>query len=101
MGESQSRLPFLLAVLLLIAAAFARPASPQAGQTDTLVAQTVLAGSPLTIGNSCSRLIADLGQPAPGFSSGGNFSLSAGFIDTVPAAGGDTIFFDGGEACHP
>jgi hypothetical protein len=67
----------------------------------TLISQLILNGSSVRIGNACSRLLATIGQPAPGFSSGGGFTLNAGFRSIVPAGDGDTIFFDGTEECRP
>jgi hypothetical protein len=77
------------------------PSVPAVDPPITLIAQTILSGSSARIGNSCSRLRAAIGQPAPGFSTGGGFTLNAGFASIVPARDGDTIFFDGTEECRP
>ena len=77
------------------------PAAPAADPPITLISQTILSGSAGWIGNSCSRLSASIGQPAPGFSFGGGFTLSAGFRAVVPAKDGEAIFFDGMEECSP
>lgn len=63
--------------------------------------QTVLSGNAGWIGNSCSRLVASVGQPVAGFSAGGGFTRSAGFRAVAPAGDGDTIFFDSMEECLP
>lgn len=51
--------------------------------------------------NSCYVLSGTVGQPAPGYSSGGNYAVIAGFGAALPTIGLDEIFFDGFEACGP
>jgi len=77
------------------------PAVPAADPPFTLISQTILSGSAGWIGNSCSRLTASIGQPAPGSSFGGGFTLTTGFRAVIPAGDGETIFFDGVEECSP
>jgi hypothetical protein len=89
-----------MALLIVTAVAYDAPAIP-AVNSVTLVSQSIVSGSAVTMGNSCSRMIAAIGQPVSGYSSGGGFGLSAGFIATVPASSGDAIFFDGFEGCKP
>lgn len=52
------------------------------------------------LGSSCSRMVGAIGEPAPGFSSGGGFALSAG-LQAIFAGAGDVLFFDGFEGCVP
>jgi hypothetical protein len=66
----------------------------------TIVNAVIVGGSATTLGNSCSRLSATIGQPAVGYSSGGTFSISSGFWAVSPDAG-DSLFFDGFEGCTP
>jgi len=73
----------------------------RAGAPFAIDAQAIGAGSARATGNSCSRLTATIGEPAPGFSSGGGFELSAGFQAIVAAAPPDAIYFDGFEGCIP
>ena len=87
--------------VLLPALATAWPQSLFADSGFALDAQLVDAGSAMTIGNSCSRLAASIGQPAPGSSSGGGFVLDAGFWAIASTGGDDTLFFDGFEGCRP
>ena len=77
------------------------PAAPAADPPITLISQTILSGSAGWIGNSCSRLTASIGQPVPGSSFGGGFTLTTGFRAVIPAGDGETIFFDGVEECSP
>jgi hypothetical protein len=81
--------------------AWSLPVSPAAADIFTLDASVIDAGSLLTIGNSCSRLRASIGQPAPGYSQGGTFSLVSGFQAIASASNADTLFFDGFEGCKP
>lgn len=41
------------------------------------------------------------GQPAPGYSSGGIYSLLSGYWALAPLSGSDEIFFNGFEGCTP
>lgn len=70
---------------------------------DTFVLQyaTVASGTANPMSNGCSRLSASIGDVAPGYSSGASYSLFAGFNATIPATGGDALFFDGFEECIP
>jgi len=85
------------AILLVCAC----PSAPAVDPPITFVSHAILSGNARWIGNSCSRLVASVGQPTPGFSAGGGFTLSAGFRVVVPAGDGDTIFFSSVEECLP
>jgi hypothetical protein len=61
----------------------------------------ISSGSAVNAANPCSRLSATIGEPAPGFSSGGGFDLSAGFQSIIAADVRDTLFFGGFEECLP
>ena len=61
----------------------------------------IVSGSSVTVGNSCSRLTATIGLPAPGYSAGGAFTLKVGFQAGLAPRAGDTIFFSGLEECVP
>jgi len=57
------------------------------------------AGHKQTLRNSCFHLTGSIGQPAPGYSSGGGFSVNAGFQAAAPTKNRDEIFFNGFEEC--
>jgi hypothetical protein len=48
---------------------------------------------------SCFRLTGTVGQPAPGYSSSGIYSLIAGYWQPATAVGSDEIFYNGFEEC--
>lgn len=62
-------------------------------------------GSTLTGGStsrsSCFIVNGTLAQVAPGYSSGGVYSIYAGFWVSAPTRNTDEIFFDGFEGCSP
>lgn len=49
--------------------------------------------------NNCFILRGTAGQAAPGYSSGGGYSILAGFWSAAPLQGQDEIFFDSFEEC--
>ena len=49
--------------------------------------------------NSCVVLTGSVGQAAPGYSSGGFYSILAGFLVAAPTVGQDQLFFDSFEGC--
>ena len=71
-----------------------------AGAPFVLSSYVIGNGSQARAGNACSRLIATLGEPVAGVTSGGSFVLEAGFLATTQDAR-DTLFFDGFEGCVP
>ena len=69
-------------------------------------AQFVLDADAVVVGGGssaspCSHLTSSIGEPAAGFSSGGAFSLSTGFLAIAAPAARDALFFDGFEGCLP
>ncbi len=88
-------------VAILIAALCCATPALVTADSFSIDAQVIVSGSAITIGNSCSRMQASIGQPAPGSSSGGGYNLSAGFWAIVPATGTDAVFFDSFEGCRP
>jgi hypothetical protein len=62
-------------------------------------------GSSLSTGNqsrsSCFVVNGTVAQVSPGYSSGGVYSVYAGFWAPAPTQGTDEIFFDGFEGCSP
>jgi hypothetical protein len=81
--------------------ALSLPVSLAAADIFTLDAHIINAGSALAVGNSCSRLQASIGETASGYSTGGGFSLVAGFQAIAAAGKADTLFFDGFQGCVP
>ena len=49
--------------------------------------------------NSCFVLNGAAGQAGPGYSSGGFYSVLAGFWSAAPVVQQDQLFFDGFEGC--
>jgi len=89
---------FILAVALACVAAIIWSDSPAAGSSTNADFHALTAGGN-SLRNSCFRMAASVGQVAPGYSSSGSFSLSAGFIAGAPTTNLDEIFFNGFEAC--
>jgi hypothetical protein len=62
-------------------------------------------GTNLSSGNmsqsSCFIVNGTLAQAAPGYSSGGIYSVYAGFWAAAPTVNTDEIFFNGFEGCSP
>ena|ERR1700729_588723 len=62
-------------------------------------------GTSLSSGNlsqsTCFVVNGTLAQVSPGYSSGGVYSVYAGFWAPAPTQGTDEIFFDGFEGCSP
>jgi len=97
------RKPFRGAAAAFLAAVLggAIPAALAADPPFIVVTQAIASGSSATVGNSCSRLTATIGQPAPGFAAGGAFTLKVGFQAGLPPGAGDTISFAGLEEGAP
>jgi hypothetical protein len=51
--------------------------------------------------SNCFVLDGTLGQPVPGYSSGGIFAVLSGYWSVAPITGTDEIFFNGFEGCSP
>jgi hypothetical protein len=78
--------------------AFACGTIEATGQTYSIDAHIVSAGTSARSGSACFRMTATIAEPVAGFSSSTNYSLMAGFRAVAPNAN-DDIFFSGFEAC--
>ena len=87
-------LKWIAAVLL----AFASSAIDATGQTFSIDAHVVSAGSAVLHG-PCFRLQATIAEPIAGYSSSATYSLSAGFQSVAPDVANEEIFSSGFEAC--
>lgn len=87
--------PTRVAAVLLACAVGAIDAT---GQTFSIDAHVVSAGSSVLSSSPCFRLQATLAEPVAGYSFSATYSLSAGFQPVVPIAH-DEIFSSGFEAC--
>lgn len=72
-----------------------------AAQTFSIPNHAIVNAGSATGSNGCSRLTATVGEATAGYSGNATFSLLAGFQATVPATGGDTLYFHGFEGCVP
>ena len=81
--------------------AFAFGSIQAAGQTFSIDAHVISAGTSVQSGSPCFRMQATIAEPAPGYSSSTAYSLSAGFRYVTQNIGSDTIFFAGFEDCTP
>jgi hypothetical protein len=88
----------LLAAILACIAAI--PWSDTQAQSSAMsIDPQVVDSGGKTLGNSCYRLSGAVGQPVPGYSSSGTYSISAGFVAVTPTTTRDEIFFNGFEGC--
>ena len=87
--------PRLIATVLL---AFACGAIDATGQTFSIDAHVVSAGSSVQSTSACFRMRATIAEPVAGYSSSTNYSITAGFQAVTPIAN-DEIFSSGFEAC--
>jgi hypothetical protein len=91
----------------LVGAAFVLAASTAEAQTTFSIDWHVISsgGTTLSGGNTsrstCFIVNGTLAQVAPGYSSGGIYSVYAGFWTGAPTRDTDEIFFDGFEGCSP
>lgn len=92
-----ARIAFSAAVLAAVAA-IPSADSLASGPAYSIDFHYISAGQK-TSRNSCFVLNGTAGQAAPGYSSGGIYSLLAGFWSAAPVAGQDQLFFDGFEGC--
>ena len=83
------------------AMAFAFGSIHAAGQTFSIDAYVMSAGTSVHSGSPCFRMQATIAEPAPGYSSSATYSLSAGFRYVTQNIGSDAIFFAGFEDCTP
>jgi len=73
----------------------------RAGNSGPAINFSVIAAGAKGSRNSCFLLNGTVGQPAPGYSSGGDIALIAGFGAVLPTTNLDEIFFTGFEDCAP
>jgi hypothetical protein len=97
------QLRFTLSAALLSVTAFLSIAVlPADSHADTpmysIDFHTISAGGNTLRGN-CYRLSGTVAQVAPGYSSGGIYSLIAGYWQPAPTSATDEIFFNGFEVC--
>ena len=76
-----------------------------ASSADTAVysidSHILAAGSPVHSASSCFGLDAVIAEPVAGFSSGGQYALSAGISYVVASLANDSLFASGFEDCTP
>lgn len=84
-----------------VALAFALGSVHSAAQTFSIDAYVISVGSAALSGNACFRLQATIAEPAPGYSSSTDYSISSGFRYATQNMGSDEIFFAGLEDCTP
>jgi hypothetical protein len=66
--------------------------------TFSIDAHVIAAGNSTQSESSCFHMNAVIAEPVAGFSTGGDFTLNAGFF-AVATPGSDDIFFAGFEDC--
>ena len=95
----------LLAAGLLLSVGAVSETRAQATPTFTIDWHLISSGGTTLVGgtsrSSCFIVSGTVGQPAPGYSSGGLYSVYAGFWTVAPTMRTDEIFFDGFEGCTP
>ncbi|HZP67209.1 MAG TPA: hypothetical protein VFB32_12980 [Rudaea sp.] len=82
----------------VLAAAVLAASPTHAGTSPYSIDFHVISAGGSTLQNGCYRLSGTVGQPAPGYSSGGIYALIAGYWQT-PTVGSDEVFFNGFEEC--
>jgi hypothetical protein len=88
----------LLSAMVFLSVAVLPAASRADAPTYSIDFHTISAGGN-TLSGSCYRLSATVAQVAPGYSSGGIYSLIAGYWQAPPSLATDEIFFNGFEVC--
>ncbi len=88
----------LLSAMVFLSGAVLPVASRADAPTYSVDFYTISAGGNTLSGN-CYRLSATVAQVAPGYSSGGIYSLVAGYWQPPPSSATDEIFFNGFEGC--
>jgi hypothetical protein len=84
-----------------LADAYVQPPQAPAGDTYTLDAHVIGAGSKARTASACFRMTSTIAEPAAGHSSSAHFALNGGFTALRSTAPSDDIFFDGLEDCSP
>ncbi|QBB71121.1 hypothetical protein ELE36_12580 [Pseudolysobacter antarcticus] len=74
-------------------------AAPQVDPTFSIDWHVITGVGQLHAHNSCFDLSGTIGQPVPGYSSGGTYSVISGFWTVAAISGRDEIFFNGFEVC--
>ena len=75
---------------------------PLSGQTYTIDAHVIAAGSAVRAGGGCLRLhAATIAEPVAGYSTSAHYTLSAGFRATPKVLETDDLFSSGFESCSP
>jgi len=75
-------------------------ANAPAGDPPFRISQEIVAAGGIDRARSaCFELASTIAQPVTGSSSGGNFTLSVGFLDDL--ASRDSLFRSGFESCQP
>jgi len=96
----------LTGAAFVLAASTGWVASAQAQTTFSIDWHVISSGGTTLSGGNTSRstcfiVNGTLAQVAAGYSSGGIYSVYAGFWVTAPTRDTDEIFFDGFEGCSP
>jgi len=88
----------LLSMMVFLSIAILPADSRADPPTYSIDFHTISAGGNTLSGN-CYRLSATVAQVAPGYSSGGIYSLIAGYWQPPTSSATDEIFFNGFEVC--
>lgn len=95
----------LIAAALFLGGSIASDSRAQSAPTYAIDWHLISSGGTTLVGgtsrSSCFIVNGSVGQVAPGYSSGGLYSLYAGFWTAAPTMRTDEIFFDGFEGCTP
>jgi hypothetical protein len=95
----------LTAAALLLGGSIISNTRAQSAPTFDIDWHLISSGGTTLVGgtsrSSCFIVNGTVGQAAPGYSSGGVYSLYAGFWTAAPTMRTDEIFFDGFEGCTP
>jgi len=90
----------LICAALLLSAGAVSDARAQAAPQFSIDWHVVTAGGD-QLRNNCFIVNGTMGQPTPGYSSGGVYALLSGFWSAAPFSGADRIFFSSFEGCLP
>ena len=95
----------IIAAALLLGGSVASGTRAQSAPTYDIDWHLISSGGTTLVGgtsrSSCFIVNGTVAQVAPGYSSGGLYSLYAGFWTAAPTMRTDEIFFDGFEGCTP
>jgi hypothetical protein len=93
-----ARIALVAATLMAVAAIPWSYSNAQSGPAYSIDFHVISSGG-TRLHNSCFVLNGAAGQAVPGYSSGGFYSLLAGFWPAAPVVQQDQLFFDGFEGC--